>query len=283
MEPVINLAVRAGALAVGAGVFSELCLYDVDGGRRAVIFDKINGIQKQVVGEGTHIRIPFLQEPIIMDIRARPRSIHSSTGTKDLQMVNISLRVLSRPLEEELPEIYKTLGVDFDDRVLPSLGNEVLKAVVAQYNAEELLSKRAIISQQIRRDLIKRAAHFHLILDDVSITHLTFGREFAKAIEHKQVAQQEAERQSWVVAKSDQERKAAVIRAEGEAEAAKLISNAIAKAGNGIIELRRIDTAKEVAGVVSRARNVTYIPGNHGSGSSGSSGSNLLLGIGSDK
>jgi len=282
MEPLIKFATRAGSLAVAAGVVSELCLYDVDGGRRAVIFDKISGIQKQVVGEGTHVRIPFLQEPIIMDIRARPRSIHSSTGTKDLQMVNISLRVLSRPQEEDLPEIYKTLGVDFDDRVLPSLGNEVLKAVVAQYNAEELLSKRAIISQQIRRDLIKRAAHFHLILDDVSITHLTFGREFAKAIEHKQVAQQEAERQSWVVAKSDQERKAAVIRAEGEAEAATLISNAIAKAGNGIIELRRIDTAKEVAGVVGRARNVTYIPGNNGSGS-GSSGSNLLLGIGSDK
>lgn len=109
------------------------------------------------------------------------------------------------------------------------LGNEVLKAVVAQYNAEELLSKRAIISQQIRRDLIKRAAHFHLILDDVSITHLTFGREFAKAIEHKQVAQQEAERQSWVVAKSDQERKAAVIRAEGEAEVRKAFLKSIFK------------------------------------------------------
>lgn len=132
--------------------------------------------------------------------------------------VNISLRVLSRPLEEKLPSIYQNLGVDFDDRVLPSLGNEVLKAVVAQYNAEELLSRRAEISQQIRHALIKRAGTFNLILDDVSITHLTFGREFAKAIEQKQVAQQEAERQSWVVERSDQERKAAVIRAEGEAE-----------------------------------------------------------------
>lgn len=233
-----------------------------------------------------------------MDIRDRPRTIHSSTGTKDLQMVNISLRVLSRPLEAELPEIYKvlhcyiyitillnlfwnsqTLGVDFDDRVLPSLGNEVLKSVVAQYNAEELLSKRGVISQQIRRDLIKRAAQFHLILDDVSITHLTFGKEFARAIENKQVAQQEAERQQWVVEKADQERKAAVIRAEGEATAAELISNAIGKAGNGIIELRRIDTAKEVAAIIKGSRNVTYIPGgNNGDGNKG--GSNLLLGLG---
>ncbi len=91
-----------------------------------------------------------------------------------------------------------------------------------------------------------------------------------------QVAQQEAERQTWVVAKSDQERKAAIIRAEGEAEAARLISNAIIEAGDGIIELRRIDTAKEVAALVAKAPNVSYIPGGSGSGS------NLLLGIGKD-
>jgi prohibitin 1 len=193
--------------------------------------------------------------------------------------VNISLRVLSRPLESELPEIYKTLGVDFDDRVLPSLGNEVLKAVVAKYNAEELLSKRATISQEIHHDLVKRAKQFHLILDDVSITHLTFGKEFAKAIENKQVAQQEAERQHWVVEKADQERKAAVIRAEGEAAAAELISQAIGKNGNGIIELRRIDTAKEVAAIVGKARNVTYIPGGNNGHDGSKSGPNLLLGL----
>eukprot|EP00604_Paraphysomonas_vestita_P001799 CAMPEP_0174821276 /NCGR_PEP_ID=MMETSP1107-20130205/6126_1 /TAXON_ID=36770 /ORGANISM="Paraphysomonas vestita, Strain GFlagA" /LENGTH=211 /DNA_ID=CAMNT_0016038121 /DNA_START=238 /DNA_END=873 /DNA_ORIENTATION=+ len=210
-----------------------------------------------------------------MDIRTKPRTIHSSTGTKDLQMVNLSLRVLSRPQEGKLPYIYSQLGIDFEDRVLPSIGNEVLKAVVAQYNAEELLSKRALISQQIRALLKERAEVFHLILDDVSITHLTFGREFAKAIENKQVAQQEAERQTWIVAKSDQERKAAIIRAEGEAEAARLISTAIAEAGNGIIELRRIDTAKEVASIIAKAPNVSYIPG-------GTSGSNLLLGIGKE-
>lgn len=280
MEGLIRLSTRLGMASVGFGLVAETCLYDVDGGRRAVIFDKLNGgIQEKVIGEGTHFRVPLIQDPIILDVRSRPRTIHSATGTKDLQMVNISLRVLSRPLEDKLPSIYKQLGVDFDDRVLPSLGNEILKSVVAQYNAEELLSKRAEISAQIRKGLIKRASAFNLILDDVSITHLTFGREFAKAIEQKQVAQQEAERQSWVVARSDQERKAAVIRAEGEAEAANLISDAISKAGNGIIEIRRIDTAKEVANTVARSRNVTYIPSSSGA-ASGSSGTNLLLNLG---
>lgn len=183
---------------------------------------------------------------------------------------------MSRPKEDALPHIYQTLGTDFDDRVLPSLGNEVLKSVVAQYNAEELLSKRGIVSNLIRQALVQRAEKFNLILDDVSITHLTFGKEYAKAIEQKQVAQQEAETQTYVVAKADQERKAAVIRAEGEAEAAELISSAMNKAGNGLIEVRRIDTAKEVAHVLAKSRNVTYLPNSN-------NGSNMLLGIGNNQ
>ena len=193
------------------------------------------------------------------------------------QQVNISLRVLSRPKEDMLPVIYQQLGADFDDRVLPSLGNEVLKAVVAQYNAEELLSKRAQVSSQIGLALVERAAKFNLILDDVSITHLTFGKEFARAIENKQVAQQEAETQAFVVLKADQERKASVIRAEGEAEAAELISKAMLVAGTGLIEVRRIDTAKEVAAILAKGRNVTYLPNTSGSGSS------MLLGIGTQQ
>jgi prohibitin 1 len=195
----------------------------------------------------------------------------------DIQ-VNLTLRVLSRPEEEMLPVIYQQLGTDFDDRVLPSLGNEVLKAVVAQYNAEELLSKRAQVSDNIKKSLIERAKKFNLVLDDVSITHLSFGREFAKAIENKQVAQQEAETQAYLVAKADQERKASVIRAEGEAEAAELISKAMLIAGTGLIEVRRIDTAKEVAAILAKGGNVTYLPSTGGGGGGG--GSSMLLGLG---
>ena len=62
--------------------------------------------------------------------------IHSSTGTRDMQTVDLSLRILFRPVEEKLPEILNNLGPDYDERVLPSIGNEVLKSVVAQYNAD---------------------------------------------------------------------------------------------------------------------------------------------------
>eukprot|EP01006_Ploeotia_vitrea_P014551 TRINITY_DN39498_c0_g1_i1.p1 TRINITY_DN39498_c0_g1~~TRINITY_DN39498_c0_g1_i1.p1 ORF type:complete len:283 (+),score=4.75 TRINITY_DN39498_c0_g1_i1:49-897(+) len=279
MSGVARLGRMVGSGLVAAGFLGEFCLYDVDAGTRAVIFDKFRGILDEPIGEGTHVRIPIIQDPVIIDIRARPRIIQSATGTKDLQMVNIALRILSRPKEKKVPEIYKTLGHDFDDRILPSIGNEVLKSVVARYNAEELLSKRAMVSKEIREELVKRANAFNLILDDVSITHLTFGKEFAKAIEHKQVAQQEAETQAWHVARADQEKKAAIIRAEGEADAAYLISKAMETAGNGFIEVRRIDTAKEVASVLAASHNITYLPNTSGGDGKGGNSGGLLLNV----
>mmetsp|Transcript_14360 Transcript_14360/g.28680 ORF Transcript_14360/g.28680 Transcript_14360/m.28680 type:complete len:280 (+) Transcript_14360:68-907(+) len=270
-----RLSTVAGGLAVG-GFALNSCIYNVDGGERAVMFDMLRGgIRDDTRGEGTHLFIPGIQKPTIMDVRTRPREIPSVTGTKDLQMVNIKLRVLWRPVVEKLPQLYRELNVDFDERVLPSIGNEVLKSVVAQYNAEELLSKREEVSNRIRDDLNKRAATFYLVLDDVAITHLTFGREFTKAIESKQVALQESERQAWVVKKAEQERKAVVLRAEGEAEAANIITNAMEKNGNAIIEVRRIDAAKDIAAKLANSKNVTYLPSSGG----GDKGSNLLLSV----
>lgn len=270
-----------GRLAgVGAtGVFAaSQCIYTVDGGERAVMFDQLRGgIVDKVSGEGTHFLIPVVQRPTIFDVRTKPREIPSVTGTKDLQMVNIKMRVLWRPIVDELPRIYRELGTDFDERVLPSIGNEVLKSVVAQYNAEELLSKRNEVSARIKSEMMKRARTFHLEFDDVAITHLTFGREFMNAIEKKQVASQEAERQQWVVVRAEQERQAVVTRAEGEAEAATIITKAMEKTGNAIVEVRRIDAAKEIAAKLANSRNVVYLP-NTGGGEGGS-GANLLLGL----
>ena len=135
--------------------------------------------------------IPWFERPIIYDVRLRPQQISSATGTRDLQTVNITLRVLSRPIPNKLPQVYRSLGMNYEQRVLPSIITETLKSVIAQYNASQLLTMREAVSAEVMRKLKTRAAYFNIEMDDVSIKELTFGKDYTQAVESKQVAQQE--------------------------------------------------------------------------------------------
>lgn len=270
LDRLLTTVSKLGLGIGGVGLIGNFTLYNVDGGQRVVILNMLSGVEEKVRGEGTHFRIPWLMRPFTYDVRLRPHVVASTTGTKDLQMVTIHCRMLFRPRIEGLPQIHKSLGVDYHERVLPNVGQEVLKATIAQYNAEQLLVERERVSREIQQAIIERANQFNVILDDVSITHLTYGKEFANAIEEKQVAEQEAERQKFVVQKSEQERQATVILAEGEAEAAQMISAALKEHGRGLIDVRRIDAAKDIAEKLARSGNVMYLPPNQ----------NLLLNAG---
>jgi prohibitin 2 len=208
----------------------------------------------------------------------------------DLQMVDLTLRVLTRPDPSALPTIYRRLGLNYDDKVLPSIVNEVVKQVrvltphgsplvvhsvscvrppppspfnrwsaqvVAQFNATALLTQRETVSRNIKQLLQDRAKEFNIILEDVSITDLKFGKEFEKAVESKQVAQQDAERARFIVEKALQDKQAIVIRAQGEARSVELIGRA---ANPGFIQLRRIDAARQIAQSIAASQNTVYLP-----------------------
>merc|ERR1719229_1375257 len=127
-------------------------------------------------------------------------------------------------------------------------------SVVAQYNASQLIMQRELVSRMIRERLVERAKDFNILLDDVAITHLNFSPEYEKAVESKQVAQQQAERARFLVVKAQEEKKKTIIHAEGEMQSAQMIGDAI-KANPGFIDLRRISVAKEISAMLARSSN----------------------------
>lgn len=103
------------------GTIASQSLFDVKGGTRAVIFDRLSGVKEDVINEGTHFLVPWLQRSIIFDVRTKPRNVATTTGTKDLQMVSLTLRVLHRPVVQSLPKIYQVSLAPCTGQVPPDI------------------------------------------------------------------------------------------------------------------------------------------------------------------
>ena len=209
-------------------------------------FNALTGLNNAVYTEGANFAIPYVETPILFEIRNRPFEVSSASGSKDLQIIKMAVRILYAPNKTQLPQIYRNLGLGYADTVLTSVTNEVIRSVIAQYNANELLVKRSEVSRRISDILKLRSASHGIEISDVSITQMAFGKEYTAAVEAKQVAQQMAERGKFLVDQAHQEKRGMIVLAEGEAKSAELIGRAINN-NPSFLELRRVEAAKHIA------------------------------------
>lgn len=131
---IVKLAGPAAALIAGGGFFLYKTIYSVEGGHRAIKFSRFTGLSSKYYREGWHLKIPYFERPIIYDIRTHYVNNNAVTGSKDLQTVKLTIRVLYRPMEDKLPELYRLAGTNYANRVLPSLINEVSRIIVVSYS-----------------------------------------------------------------------------------------------------------------------------------------------------
>lgn len=152
-------------------------------GHYAIKFNKLFGLSPQVYREGYNLKLPFIEQPIIYNVQTRENEIFAETANRDMQSIKLSVRVLFHPEVSKLDVIYTRLGKNYEQKILPAICNEILRTVVAQFSAAQLLSQRDQVSERIKFLLSERAAHFNIIIDNLAITDLTFGKEYLEAIE----------------------------------------------------------------------------------------------------
>jgi prohibitin 1 len=262
VNKLFNLSILAGGSFLGLGVASMFFTFTVDGGERALMFDSItgSGVRDRVIGEGIHFRFPLLYEPIKFSVRYNFKEIEAKTSARDLQIVNIRVRILEKPDEDHLKKLYLDQRQNYAEKVLPNITHEIIKAVVARYNPDELITQRENLSHEIKHNLVARAKEFHIIIKDVSVLHIEFSPEYRQAIENKLVSQQVAERAKFIVQKSEQEKKITIINAEAESESANLINKSIKEYGNAFIELKKLETAEAMMNNFSGSKHISFVP-----------------------
>src|SRR5688500_18143905 len=142
--------------------------------------------------EGLHFVVPFRDQVIPIEVRTQKVVVSSTSASKDLQEVSteVALNFHIRPEAAQL--LYRQLGFDFDNRVILPAIQESVKQVTARFNAEELITKRETVKNQIEEQITARLRGYNIVVDALSITEFQFSPQFTAAVEAKVEAQQRA-------------------------------------------------------------------------------------------
>ena len=223
----INLPKKTIALVVALIVVVIVLLNSitiVDAGHTGVI-NTLGNVSENVLQEGIHLKVPFIQTIIKMDNRIVKLEVQTEAFSKDLQTVETKLAINYRVSKDKSYAIYKNVGSDYETILVSPAVNEVLKAITAKYTAEESVANRSLISQGLIEELNTKLNKNGIYVEDVNIINFEFSEAYIAAIEEKQVAEQR-------LLKAKTEKEEAIVKAEAEAETLRIQSEAQAKANN---------------------------------------------------
>lgn len=200
----------------------------VNAGERGVLL-KFGAVQPIVLGEGIHPIIPIVHTVKKLSVRVQSQEITAEASSRDLQDVYTDVALNWHIVPEETYLIFQQIGEP--DAIIQHIINpaveEVLKAVMAMYTAEEIITKRGQVKTGVDQALIERLRPYHIAVDDISLVHVHFSNRFSDAVEAKQVAEQEAKRAEFVALKAVKEAEAQVNLAKGEAASQQLLRDSL--------------------------------------------------------
>lgn len=217
-----------------AGIVLFNCFEVVPAGYKGVKLT-MGAVSDGVVEEGTHFKVPFAQKIVHVDARVKKFAVEGGTSaSKDMQSITTNVALNYRVDGANVDKLYKNLSLNYEDTIIAPAVSECIKSVVSQYTAEETITRRSEISGQIKDMIAKRLEDKYIFVDSFNIIDLTFSEAFDKAIEEKQVAEQNALKAKYDLERIKTEAEQAVIKAKGEAEAMQIKNAALTE---NIIEL----------------------------------------------
>jgi prohibitin 1 len=213
----------AGGLAVLIGAIFFRPFSIVNAGQRGVVM-QFGKVQERVLDEGIHFILPIITSVKNLNVRVQKNSFQTDAASKDLQKLTTEIAINWHIEPTKVNKVFQNIGDEEDivTGILTPAVSEVLKAATAKKTAEEIITKRTILKEEIDTSLENRLADYGIAIDDVSLVDFEFSAEFSKAIESKQIAEQEAKQASFIAQKASQEAQAEINRAKGQAEAQRL-------------------------------------------------------------
>lgn len=239
----VKFAIAGVALFIGLLILIAIFPIVVIGaGNRGVVFSNTSGVQQKILGEGVHFRVPFVESVQHISVRVQKDEVTASAASKDLQTVTAKIVVNWHLDANRVNKIYQNIGDEkaVVDRILIPNTNEVVKAATAKYNAEQLLTQRPALKQEIDKGLSERLKSYDVILDDVSIVDLDFSAQFNQAIEAKATAEQEALAQKNKLESIKYQAQQKIETAKAEAESIQIKGDAL-KNNPELVQLNAVD------------------------------------------